>query len=202
MIDTQGLATEIHKRFYEGYGNVVLPHKFKIAVGGCPNNCVKPDLNDLGIVGQKKPNYNSELCKGCAKCGVIETCPMKAASIENGKMKIDKSICNNCGLCISKCYFKAISDGEQAYKVYIGGRWGKKIRMGSPLSNLFTKDDALNVIEKAILLYKYKGIPGERFGTTIDRLGIENVEKILIEDNILKRKEEILKETTVGGASC
>ena len=34
----------------------VLPHKFKIAVGGCPNNCVKPDLNDLGIVGQRVPN--------------------------------------------------------------------------------------------------------------------------------------------------
>ena len=30
-------------------------HKFKIAVGGCPNNCVKPDLNDLGIIGQMVP---------------------------------------------------------------------------------------------------------------------------------------------------
>ena len=23
-------------------------------MGGCPNNCVKPDLNDLGIVGEAK----------------------------------------------------------------------------------------------------------------------------------------------------
>ena len=35
--------------------DVKLPHKFKIAVGGCPNNCVKPDLNDLGIIGQRVP---------------------------------------------------------------------------------------------------------------------------------------------------
>ena len=35
---------EIHERFYHGYREVKLPHKFKIAVGGCPNNCVKPDL--------------------------------------------------------------------------------------------------------------------------------------------------------------
>lgn len=31
--------------------DVNLPHKFKIAVGGCPNNCVKPNLNDLGVIG-------------------------------------------------------------------------------------------------------------------------------------------------------
>lgn len=191
LIDTQGLATEIHKRFFEGYENIVLPHKFKIAVGGCPNNCVKPDLNDLGIIGQKRPNYNNELCKGCAKCGVIDTCPMKAARLENGKMKIDKAICNNCGLCVSKCYFNAITDGEQGYKVYIGGRWGKKVRMGSPLNKLFTKDEVLNVIEKAILLFKAKGISGERFGETVDRIGVEKVEKILIADDILYRKEEI-----------
>jgi len=54
-IDTQGLATEIHKRFFEGYAGVILPHKFKIAVGGCPNNCVKPNLNDIGIIGQRIP---------------------------------------------------------------------------------------------------------------------------------------------------
>lgn len=202
LIDTQGLAKEIHKRFYEGYAKVALPHKFKIAVGGCPNNCVKPDLNDLGIVGQKKPNYNNELCKGCKACKIVDTCPMKAAGIENGKLTIDKSICNNCGLCISKCPFNAIPDGEQGYKIYIGGRWGKKIRMGSPLNKLFTKDEALNVIEKAILLYKNKGISGERFGAAVDRIGIEKVEEMLISDSILKRKKEILGVNTAGGSSC
>ena len=55
LIDTFALSQEIHERFYHGYADVKLPHKFKIAVGGCPNNCVKPDLNDLGIVGQRIP---------------------------------------------------------------------------------------------------------------------------------------------------
>ena len=53
--------------FYEGYREVALPHKFKIAVGGCPNNCVKPDLNDVGIIGQRIPNVNADVCKGCKK---------------------------------------------------------------------------------------------------------------------------------------
>ena len=34
---------------------VALPAKFKIGVGGCPNNCVKPTLNDIGIVGAVLP---------------------------------------------------------------------------------------------------------------------------------------------------
>ena len=39
--------------FIRAIHDVKLPHKFKIAVGGCPNNCVKPDLNDLGVIGQR-----------------------------------------------------------------------------------------------------------------------------------------------------
>ena len=51
LVDTFSLAKKIHERFYKGWHDVKLPGKFKIAVGGCPNNCVKPDLNDLGVVG-------------------------------------------------------------------------------------------------------------------------------------------------------
>ena len=45
LLDSYAVSEEIYRRFYEGYREVALPHKFKIAVGGCPNNCVKPDLN-------------------------------------------------------------------------------------------------------------------------------------------------------------
>lgn len=37
LIDTFAMSEEIHERFYNGYTDVRLPHKFKIAVGGCPN---------------------------------------------------------------------------------------------------------------------------------------------------------------------
>ena len=36
LIDTFAISEEIHERFYKGYHDVKLPHKFKIAVGGCP----------------------------------------------------------------------------------------------------------------------------------------------------------------------
>ena len=51
LVDTFSLAGKLHERFYRGWHDVKLPGKFKIAVGGCPNNCVKPNLNDLGVVG-------------------------------------------------------------------------------------------------------------------------------------------------------
>ena len=202
LYDTQALAKDIHDRFYIGYAGVTLPHKFKIAVGGCPNNCMKPDLNDLGIVGQRVPKFNPEKCRSCAKCAVESGCPMKCVAVENGKPVFDSEICNNCGRCLKACPFGAMEETETLYKVYVGGRWGKKTRVGTPLNRLFTREEVLDVVEKAILLFKSKGETGERFGSTVDRLGVEKVEKMLISDNLLKRREEILEQVTIGGASC
>jgi len=56
LIDTYSLAEKVFNRFYLGGRDETLPAKFKIAIGGCPNNCVKPDLNDLGVVGKVLPD--------------------------------------------------------------------------------------------------------------------------------------------------
>lgn len=205
LIDTFALSEEIHEKFFNGYADVRLPHKFKIAVGGCPNSCVKPDLNDLGIVGQRIPNFDEDFCNGCKKCPLEEICPMDAAKVIDGILNINKEKCNNCGLCIGKCHFDSIEDGTAGYKIYIGGRWGKRVARGKPLSKIFTdKDDVLSVIEKAILLYREQGKTGERFSKTIERLTFENVESQLLSNDILDRKEEILeaKLHLTGGATC
>ena len=193
LLDSFALAREIHERFYEGYHQVALPHKFKIAVGGCPNNCVKPDLNDLGIIGQLIPNFDKDTCKGCKKCAIEKNCPVKAAKVVDGVLQIDPAICNHCGRCVEKCPFDAIKDGTYGYKIYIGGRWGKQVAQGRTLRKVFTdKEEALSVIEKTILLFKEQGKAGERLSQTIERLGFENVEAQLLSDEILSRKEEIL----------
>ena len=102
--DTQALGQKVHDRFYEGMGSVRLPHKFKIAVGGCPNNCVKPGLNDFGVYGQSVPEQDLDKCRSCAKCGVIERCPVHCVSRgPAGKIVVDKEKCTNCGKCIKAC---------------------------------------------------------------------------------------------------
>ena len=54
MYDTQALAKRIHETYYVGWKGVTLPHKFKISVGGCPNSCIKPSLNDFGVEGNRE----------------------------------------------------------------------------------------------------------------------------------------------------
>ncbi len=205
LLDSFAISEEIHRRFYEDYHGVKLPHKFKIAVGGCPNNCVKPDLNDLGIIGQRIPGLDPDECNGCKKCGVVQICPMGAAKLADGVLEIDKDVCNNCGRCIGSCHFDALDEGTYGYKIYIGGRWGKKIAQGRALGKIFTdKEEALAVIEKAILLFREQGKTGERFARTIERLGFENVERQLLGDELLERRQQILDADlhTTGGATC
>jgi len=194
LSDTQGIATLIHERFYEAYYHVGLPHKFKIAIGGCPNNCVKPDLNDLGIISQLVPQYTPEDCRNCAKCAVVDTCAKMtgAASIQNDCISIDRSLCINCGRCVSKCAYRIFTDSQYRFRVFVGGKWGTRPRLGSPLGQLLDETEMLNVIEKAILLYRQQGLPEERFGDMIDRLGVEKSEELLLSDELLQQKDEIL----------
>ena len=203
LIDTFALSEEIHERFYHGYNDVKLPHKFKIAVGGCPNNCVKPDLNDLGIIGQKVPRIDLDKCRGCKVCQVEKACPIQVPVVQDGKVVIDDSACNHCGRCVGKCPFKAVEGFTSGYRVYIGGRWGKKVAHGRYLEKVFTdKDEVLGIVEKAILLFREQGLTGERFADTVERIGFENVQEQLLSDGLLQRKEENLKLNVKGGATC
>lgn len=205
LYDTFALSQKIHERFYKGYHTVKLPHKFKIATGGCPNNCVKPTLNDLGIIGQLVPNVDEDMCNGCKKCQIEAACPMNAVTLKSGVIKIDHEICNNCGRCVDKCPYDVIEDGTAGFKVYIGGRWGKKTAHAQPLNKIFqSEEEVLDTIEKAILLFREQGNTGERFADTIARIGFEDVEKQILSDDILERKQEILqaKLHLTGGATC
>ena len=200
LIDTFDLSEKIHERFYLGYHDVTLPHKFKIAIGGCPNNCVKPDLNDLGIVGQRVPHLNTDKCRSCKKCQVENACPIKAAKLQDGKITIG-SDCNHCGRCKGKCPFGAIPEYTNGYKVYIGGRWGKKYANGRPLDKIFTsEEEVLDVVERAILFFRDEGKTGERFSNTIQRLGFDYVQDKLLNSKI--DKTAVLNKTVKGGATC
>ena len=192
LIDTYSLSRKIHDIFYVGCHDVKLPHKFKIAVGGCPNNCVKPDLNDLGVIGQRVIRRDLEKCRGCKKCQIEAACPIKIAHVADGKLVYEG--CNNCGRCVGKCPFGVTDEYEDGYKVTVGGRWGKRVAQGRPLEMILeTEEEVLKLVEKAILLFKEQGAAGERFADTIARIGFEKAQAELQSDEILTRREEILK---------
>ena len=201
LIDTFGLSQRMHDLYYKGYNDVALPHKFKIAVGGCPNNCVKPDLNDLGIVGQRVPEIDLSKCRGCKVCQVEKGCPVHVAQMEDGRIRIDPEACNHCGRCIGKCPFGAVNESAAGYRIYIGGRWGKKVAQGHMLDKIFlSEEEVIDMAERAILFFRDEGLSGERFADTIDRLGFAYVQDKLLNSSI--DREQVLKKTVVGGATC
>ena len=186
LLDSYAISEEIYKRFYEGYRNVALPHKFKIAVGGCPNNCVKPNLNDVGIIGQKIPQVDTDVCKGCKKCAIEAACQNKAAKVVDGKIQIDKDTCRHCGRCVGKCPFHTIEDGTYGYKIYIGGRWGKKVAEGKPLSRIFTSEE--EVLDMIIPKYMSSLI----FGALQEAVASENGARMTAMDSATNNAEEML----------
>lgn len=192
-IDTHGIAALLHDKFYVEMNGVKLPHKFKIGVGGCPNSCMKPSLNDVGIEGRKVFEFNGELCRGCGKCVVSSACPMKAVSLKDGRAFIDEEKCINCGVCIGKCPFGAFpSEAESRVAVYAGGTWGKTKREGTLLSRLVMEDEVSDIVERIMLWYKEKGYARERLGKAIDRIGIKNFEDEIFGSGLKERREEIL----------
>lgn len=191
-IDTQALAKIIFDKFYIGMRDIKLPHKFKIGVGGCPNSCMKPSLNDVGIEGCKAFSFDPDKCRGCKKCLVAECCPTKAIRLEDGKAVIDESKCTNCGVCVGKCPFGAIpKESDSVCRVFVGGTWGKTQRMGTLLSSVYSFDEIPAVIEKVMLWYKENGITKERLGATVDRLGVAALEDAIKTDDLLQRRAEI-----------
>ncbi len=192
-IDTHALAETIYNKFYIGMRDVKLPHKFKIGVGGCPNSCMKPSLNDVGVEGCRAFSYDAEKCRSCKKCLVSERCPSRAVSVVDGKAVVDESKCTRCGVCVGKCPFGAFpKEAESACRVFVGGTWGKTRRMGTRLSSLYTEEEIPTVIEKVMLWYKENGYVKERLGATVDRLGTKALESALATSDLIDRREEIL----------
>ena len=192
-IDTRALAKTIYDRFYVGMRDVKLPHKFKIGVGGCPNSCMKPSLNDVGVEGCRVFTFNEELCRGCMTCRVADACPSKAVTIRDGKAVTDAEKCTRCGVCVGKCPFGAVPrEAEAACRIFVGGTWGKTLRVGTRLSRVYTVDEVPAVIEKVMLWYKENGYAKERLGACIDRLGMETLEAAIATDDLPERRQEIL----------
>ena len=191
--DTQAIAAELHDRFYLGMMAISLPHKFKIGVGGCPNSCMKPSLNDVGIEARVRFRLDTALCRGCAKCAPAAACRSGAISLRDGRAVIDPALCRSCGRCLGACPFGVFpKEGETVFLMTVGGTWGKTRRDGTPLSFMIERRHLEDAVETAILWYRENGYRGERFGETIDRVGIAALETAIREDTLRYRREEII----------
>lgn len=168
IIPAQILAKKIDEEFYGSGG---LPHKFKIGITGCPNACIKPYENDLGIMGVVKVEFNHEKCTLCGACAMI--CPTKAVKIENKVLICDEKVCIGCGKCAKVCRFDMCGITKTGYRIYVGGKMGRTPHLGHIAFDFLEGEDKLfNLIKETLEFYKQFGNTKERFADTIDRVGL------------------------------
>jgi anaerobic sulfite reductase subunit C len=185
VFDTTALAIDVEKTIYPNNPHV------KIAITGCPNDCVKVHMQDIGIIGQVEPSYDSSRCITCQAC--VKNCrkvSTGALSINNYTVRRDDSRCIGCGECILKCPTSAWTRGGQYYRVVIMGRTGKKNpRMAATFLEWAEREAVLKICAN---LYQYidkyidRSLPKEHVGYIVDRTGY----------NIFK--EEVLRGVALG----
>ncbi len=175
-IDTSALARELSERYF----GRELPHKFKFGVTGCVNNCLKAEENDFGVKGGLIVSFNPEKCTRCRVC--TKACRQGALSLsEEEKITKQDSLCNNCGRCVKSCPAEAWT-GEPGYIVSFGGLFGNRIFRGENLIPIIRdKETLLRVADATINYFAANAKPGERFRSTLERLGIDDFKKRVTE---------------------
>lgn len=171
--DSQEIARKLEKKFL----GMDLPGKFKIGVTACPNNCVKAPLSDLGFMSQNEPRVEEDLCKGCRICE--RTCKVDAIEVVNRKAIVNYDKCISCGQCIKACPLEAMKLGKEGIAIYVGGKFGRELRLGDRVSGFFKIEELEDFTEKVINYYKDNADEGERLGQTINRLGFDHIKNEL-----------------------
>ena len=172
-IDAGAVAKKLDARYF----GRSLPHKFKIGVTGCPNNCLKAEENDLGVKGGVEKTWNKDLCVYCGACQRV--CRRKAISVEKGTVTFFDEKCNRCGRCVRTCPKKALQ-GVHGFVLSFGGTFGNDVVKGKNLLPLITDEENLfRVCDATLDFFEKKARPGERFAALLKRVGVAPLRRAL-----------------------
>ncbi|MCL5290959.1 MAG: 4Fe-4S binding protein [Actinobacteria bacterium] len=172
--DTAKLATALDEQYY---ARGPLPHKFKMAVTGCPNACIKPQENDVGFVAAVEPGLNEGECISCGLCA--EICPAGAITMEGDLPVIDRAKCSRDGKCIQSCPTGALYVDRQGWQVYAGGKFGRYPQLGMLLTEFVSDEDAVLLIGRVLNVYEELANQRERLGDLINRMGLESFKEAI-----------------------
>lgn len=168
LIDCQSLCDKIDDMYFAK----PVPYKFKIAITGCPASCLKVQENDFGIMGSMEPQFMED---NCVMCGLCEkACKVDAITITKENLYLNKDKCILCGDCISACRKDAMKISNEGFTIFVGGKVGKRPRMGDRILKTVDQDTVFEVLEKTLNYYRENAYEGERLGDVIDRCGLEH----------------------------
>ena len=144
--------------------------QFRLAVCACPNGCVRPHVADLGLLATRTVAVDTAVCTGCGLCA--ETCPDRAMAIRRGKAVIDAAACLGCGQCAAVCPRQAIAAGDVGFRAFLGGRLGRRPRLGLEMGRILTPEAASALAERTLAAYVRHMRPGRRFADVLSPGGL------------------------------
>ena len=163
---------------------------FKVALTGCPNDCIKARMHDFGIIGTCLPEYEMDRCVACGAC--VKKCKkvsVEALKMENNKIVRDANKCIGCGECVINCPMSAWTRSpKKYYKLMIMGRTGKKNpRLAEDWLRWVDEDSIVKIIENTyqyVKEYISKDAPNgkEHIGYIVDRTGFQEFRKWALKD--------------------
>lgn len=148
-----------------------VPTKVKVAVSGCPNSCAKPQENDIGFKGIVEPVLDAAKCTGCGACEKV--CPNAAITMVDDRPVVKKSGCLLDGKCISSCPADAWQAKRSGYMLYVGGKIGRKPKLGQAIAKFIHEEQAAEAVEAVLAAFETLGKPKERIADTISRVGVD-----------------------------
>ncbi len=197
--DTTELAQKIEQIIYPNDYHV------KIAVTGCPNDCIKSCMHDIGIICASMPQYDLNRCIGCDACQ--KNCRLKvtgALTSHNNKIKRDPRRCIGCAECVLKCPTAAWTRvNSKFYNIVIMGRTGKKNpRTAKPFIFWADEEVVAGIIAN---MYKYidkyidRTLPKEHVGYIVDRTGFQVFRDAVLENITLNSDARVASHINWDG---
>lgn len=117
--DSTGLGIKLEQLTWGSW----MPHKFKLAVSGCPRNCAEATIKDFGVV------------------------------------------------CV-----------DSGYEIHVAGNGGIKVRVTDLLCKVSTEEEVLEYCAAFCQLYREDAHYLERTAPWIERVGLEKIKQIVVED--------------------
>ncbi|MFW6297575.1 MAG: dissimilatory-type sulfite reductase subunit alpha [Desulfosalsimonas sp.] len=220
--DTQDLCTHLTMEYQDELHRPAFPYKFKFKFDGCPNCCVasiaRADMSFIGtwkddiridqdavkgyVNGEFKPNGGAHAGRDWGQFDiqkeVIDLCPTRCMSYENGKLEINNKECTRCMHCINVMP-RALRPGKQTgCSILVGAKAPilDGAQMGSlllPFVEVNKENDyqeVKDVIESIWDWWMEEGKNRERLGELMKRQGFQKLLEVTGVDPIPQHVSE------------
>ncbi len=148
-------------------GALKFHHEFRVTLAECPNACSQPQIKDIGIIAAAPPALTDVDCSRCEACR--DACPDDAVTMAADMTRpvIASERCLACGRCVRACPTGTLTAQCRGYKILLGGKLGRRPRLGLEMPGIFSEDEVVGVVAACLDFYKQHSENGRRFADLI-----------------------------------